>query len=69
VWLPPPEQSESLTVPAHEGFRSYDYEELSPVDKPGEQDERESGGIVQAPGFDFPLDVERQLLAQEEILG
>jgi hypothetical protein len=27
---PPPEQPESLTVPAHERFRSHDDEELSP---------------------------------------
>jgi hypothetical protein len=57
--LPPPEQAKSLPVPAHEGLRSHDDEELSPVDQPREQHERDSAGIVQAPRFGFPLDVER----------
>jgi hypothetical protein len=30
-------------------LRSYDDEQLSPVDKPREYDERDSAGIVQAP--------------------
>jgi hypothetical protein len=67
--LPPPEQPESLTVPAHERLRSHDDEELSPVDQSGEHNQRDSGGIVQTARFDLPLDIERQLLAQKQVLG
>jgi hypothetical protein len=67
--LPTPEQAKSLPVPAPESLRAHDDEELSPVDQPREQDEGDSAGIVQAPRFGFPLDVERQLLTKEEVLG
>ena len=56
-------------MPSHERVRSHDDEELSPVDGSREHDECDSGGIVQAPRPDLPLDVERQLLAKEEVFG
>ena len=67
--LPPPEQPESLTVPAHERLRSHDDEELSPVNQSREHDQHDSGGIVQTARFGLPLDIERQLLAQEQVFG
>jgi hypothetical protein len=56
-------------VPLHERVRSHDDEERSPVDRPREHDEGDSGTIVQAPRPDLPLDIERQLLAKEEVFG
>ena len=58
-----------MPVPPHERLWSHDDEKLSPVDQPREQGEGDASGIVQAPRLDLPLDIERQLLAQEEILG
>jgi len=57
----PPDSNER--VGSHYG------QERSPVDHPRKHDECESGGIVQAARPDVALDVERQLLAKEEILG
>ena len=51
--FPTPTQPESLTVPAHERFRSHDDEELSPVDQLRKHDQHDSGGIVQASWLAF----------------
>jgi hypothetical protein len=56
-------------VPAHERLWSHHDEKLSPVDQPSEHNECDTSGIVQAPRLDLPLDIERQLLAQEQVLG
>jgi hypothetical protein len=64
-----PEQAESLPVPPHGRLWSHHDEKLSPVDHPRKQDKCDAAGIVQAARLDLPLDLERQLLAQEEILG
>lgn len=56
-------------MPSHERVRSHDDEERSPVDGPREHDECDSGGIVQAPRPDLSRDIERQLLAKEEVFG
>jgi len=42
---------------------------LATVEPPTEQNKGDSGGVVQAPRFDLPFDVDRQLLAEEEVLG
>jgi hypothetical protein len=55
--------------PQHERLRSHHDEELLPVDSPREQNESDPCRIVQAPRLDLPLDIERQLLAQEQVLG
>jgi hypothetical protein len=44
-------------------------EEAPPLEESGEDDERQSRGIVEAARLDPTLAVERQLLAEEEILG
>jgi len=67
--LPPPKQAESLPVPPHERIGPHDDEELSPVDRVREHDERDSGRIVQAPRPNVPFDVESQLFAEEEVFG
>jgi hypothetical protein len=56
-------------VPPHERIGSHHDEKRPPVDQAREQREGDATGIVQAPRSDLPLDIERQLLAQEEILG
>jgi hypothetical protein len=56
-------------VPLNERRRSHDDEKLSPVDHPHERDEHDARGIVRAPRLDLSLDIERQLLAQEQVLG
>jgi hypothetical protein len=56
-------------VPPHERLRLHHDQKLSPVEHPREQDEGDAGGIVQTPWLDLPLDIERQLLAQEQVLG
>jgi hypothetical protein len=56
-------------VPSYERVRSHDDEERSPVGGPREHDECDSGGIVQVPRLDSPLDIERQLLAKEEVFS
>jgi hypothetical protein len=62
-----PEQPKSPTVPPYERVRSHHDEELSPIDQSREQDECDSGSIVQASRLDLSLDIERQLLAQEGV--
>jgi hypothetical protein len=44
-------------------------EEASPLDESGEDDQRESRGVVETARLDPTFGVERQLLAEEEILG
>ena len=44
-------------------------EELSPLDESGEDDQRESGGVVRTARLDPTLGVERQLLREGESLG
>ena len=44
-------------------------EEAPPLDESGEDDERQPRGVVEAARLDLTLAVERQLLAEEEILG
>jgi hypothetical protein len=67
AWLA--RRRESLPVPPHKRLWSHHYEKLSPVDHPREHDEGDARGIVQAPRLDPPLDIERQLLAQEQVLS
>jgi hypothetical protein len=55
-------------VPPHKRLWSHHDEKLSPVDHPREHDEGDARGIVQPPRLDLPLDLERQLLAQEQVL-
>jgi hypothetical protein len=67
--FPPPEQAESLAMPANERLRLDHGEELTPINQPGQCDERQPRRVVGPPRLDLPLEVQRQLLAQEQILG
>jgi hypothetical protein len=60
--------AETLPVPPHKRRRSHDDKKRWPVDQSREHDQYDASGIVQAPRLDVPLDIERQLLAQEEVL-
>jgi hypothetical protein len=55
-------------MPADQGVWFHDREHGSPVDQPGEQNQRDPGRIVGSMPSDSTLSVERQLLPQEEIL-
>ena len=55
-------------MPPQERVGLYDGEKASPLDESGEHCERDPRGVVQPARRHVPLDVERQLLAQEEIL-
>src|SRR3989441_9267626 len=67
--LPPPEQPESSSMPSNERFRLHDGQESTPVDEARQRNERNSGRVISSPRLDLPLEVRRQLLAKEQILG
>ena len=56
-------------MPSHERFRLDGREDPSPLDESGEDAQRETRGVVETARFDPTFDVERQLLAEEKILG
>jgi hypothetical protein len=56
-------------VPANEGVELHDGEHRPPVDEAGEQHERETGRVVGSARPRLAFDVERQLFAEEEVLG
>jgi hypothetical protein len=64
-----PEQPEAFSVPSNERVRLHDGEDSTPVDQLRQRDQRNSGRIIGPPRLDLPLDVQRQLLAQKQILG
>jgi hypothetical protein len=56
-------------MPPNECVRFDNDEHGSPVDQPGEQNQRDARRIVGSAGSDATFRVKRQLLSQEEILG
>src|SRR5262249_14324730 len=64
-----PEQMEALSMPANKRVRLDDRQELTPVHQPRHRDERARGGITRRARLYVPLDVQRQLLSQEQVLG
>ena len=56
-------------MPSQERLRLDDREDASPFDEAGENAQREPRGVVEAARLDPTFDVERQLLAEEQILG
>jgi hypothetical protein len=56
-------------MPSNERLRLDHGEKLTPINQPGQRDEREASRIVSPPRFDLPLEVQGQLLAEEKILG
>src|SRR5262245_36161466 len=55
--LPPPEPSESLSMPADQRIRLDDTEDSTPVEQSGKVDECEADRIGSPPRFLFPLDI------------
>jgi len=55
-------------MPANERRRLNHGEELTPINQPGQRDERQPRRVVGTSRLDLPLEVQRQLLAQEQIL-
>ena len=56
-------------MPANERLRLDHSEELTPINQLRQRDERQPRRVVGPPRLDLPLEVQRQLLAQEQILG
>ena len=67
--FPPPEQAESLSMPSNQRFRFDHREELTPINQPEQRDQRQPCRVLGPPRLDLPLEVQRQLLAEEQILG
>ena len=64
-----PEKLEALAVPTDEGFGCHDRQCLWPIELAAEPDERQTSWIVEPPRLHSTFLIERELLAQEEILG
>jgi hypothetical protein len=58
-----------LSMPSNERVRLDDGEDSTPVDQPRQRDECNAGRIIGPPRLGLPLEVQRQLLAQKQILG
>jgi hypothetical protein len=56
-------------MPADQHLWRDDHQHLTPVDKSRQRNERDAGRIVRVAGFHLPLEVQRQLLAQKQVLG
>jgi len=56
-------------VPSEERLRADESQELPPLDEPGEEDQRDPRGVVRAPRLDIALEIVRQLLPEEQVLG
>jgi hypothetical protein len=66
--FPVPEQAETLALPSDEGpWLHYD-QSVAPIEPAAEQHQCQPGRIVSTSGFDPAFLIERQLLAQEQIL-
>ncbi len=66
---PAPEEAEGLPVPAEQGGRLDERHDLPPGKAPGQQDQREAQRVRRASRLHVTLAVERQVLAEEEVLG
>lgn len=66
--LPTPEETEALAVPTDQGLKPHNHQSNSPIEPAAEQHQRQAGRIVGTSGLDLALLIERQLLAQEQIL-
>jgi hypothetical protein len=55
-------------MPPDQGLWFDDYQGLFPIAEARQEDERETGGVVQSSWLDLPLLIEGQLLSQEQNL-
>jgi hypothetical protein len=56
-------------MPSDERVRLDDDQQMTPGDQPRQHDERNSRRIVSPARLRLPLDVQRQLFSQKQILG
>jgi hypothetical protein len=56
-------------MPSNERGGLHDREDSTPIDEPRQGNQRDPRGIVGTTGLHLPFDVQRQLLAKEQILG
>ena len=56
-------------MPSNERVRLHDGEDSTPVDQPRQSDECDAGRLIGPPRLDLALEVQRQLLAEKQILG
>lgn len=69
IRFPPPEQPEALPMPADECLRLNDDEGISPGEQPRQPSQDQPRCILGSSWLGLALDEERQLPAQEQILG
>src|SRR5271170_2485563 len=67
--FPAPEKLEALAVPTDEGFGPHDHQCDSPIEPIAEPNEGQAGWMGGPSGLDSALLVDRELFAQEKILG
>jgi hypothetical protein len=67
--LAAPKEPEALAVPRDEGSGLHDGQSVAPIEPAAEQHQRQTGRMVGTSGLDLALLIERELLAQEQILG
>ena len=56
-------------MPSNQSFRLHDRKGVAPIEPSGELHERETNGIGRPARLGFPLNVQAELLAQEQILS
>lgn len=66
---PAPEQPKGVAVPSNERVRLHNGERLAPLDESGERHEGQASGGGGATRLRLTFEVQRQLLAEEEILS
>jgi len=67
--LPAPEEAKALAMPSYEGPGPDDGQSVTPIEPTAEQHQRQARRIVGTSGLDLALLIERELLAQKQILG
>ena len=67
--LPAPEQPEGVPVPPNERVWLHDGEDRTPLDEPGEHDECQTSRVAGSTRLHLTFEIQRQLLAEEEVLG
>jgi hypothetical protein len=56
-------------MPPNEGLRFHDGQQMPPVDERRQGDEGDTCGVIGPAGLHPPFQVQRQLLAQEQVFG
>jgi signal peptidase I len=56
-------------MPSDQRLRLHDDQDVAPLNQSGQPDKRQADRVISSPRPDLPLDVQRHLLAEEQILG